>query len=49
LHDKDWETTGRIASLLGAIKIAQHGTQNHNFTPAEFAQAYTKDYGISIT
>ena len=28
----DWETTGRIASLLGAIKIAHAGTQNHRFT-----------------
>ena len=49
LHDKDWETTGRIASLLGAIKIAQHGTQNHHFTPADFAQAYTANLGISNT
>ncbi|MDQ7073105.1 MAG: carbohydrate kinase family protein [Gammaproteobacteria bacterium] len=33
MHDKDWETTGRIASLLGAIKIEQHGTQNHELYP----------------
>src|SRR5690606_30434772 len=26
MHNKDWEETGRIASLLGAIKIEQHGT-----------------------
>ena len=32
----DWETTGRIASLLGAIKIAHAGTQNHGFTADEF-------------
>ena len=25
----DWETTGRIASLLGAIKVETPGTQNH--------------------
>jgi adenosine kinase len=31
LHGKSWEETGRIASLLGAIKIEQHGTQNHHF------------------
>ena len=24
-----WETTGRLASLLGAIKIAHKGAQNH--------------------
>ena len=40
LHGKDWETTGRIASLLGAIKIEQHGTQNHHFSIEEFKQRY---------
>lgn len=29
MHGKDWEETGRIAAMMGAIKIAQHGTQNH--------------------
>ncbi|HVW70647.1 MAG TPA: carbohydrate kinase family protein [Steroidobacteraceae bacterium] len=38
LHGLDWETTGRIASLMGAIKIESLGTQNHSFTPAEFQQ-----------
>ena len=38
LHDLDWPTTGRIASLMGAIKIEHLGTQNHTFTPAEFQQ-----------
>jgi adenosine kinase len=37
LHDLDWRTTGRIASLLGAIKIESLGTQNHRFTSEEFA------------
>ena len=32
LHGLDWETTGRIASLMGAIKIEARGTQNHSFT-----------------
>jgi adenosine kinase len=36
LHGLDWQTTGRIASLLGAIKIESLGTQNHRFTKAEF-------------
>ncbi len=36
LHGLDWRTTGRIASLLGAIKIESLGTQNHRFTKAEF-------------
>jgi len=44
LHDKDWETTGRIASLLGAIKIEQHGTQNHSFTMDEFNARYEENF-----
>lgn len=31
MHGKDWEETGRIAAKMGALKIAQHGTQNHGF------------------
>lgn len=40
-----WETTGRIASLLGAIKIAEHGTQNHTFTIDEFHARYRDAFG----
>jgi adenosine kinase len=29
LHEKSWEETGKIAAMMGAIKIAHHGTQNH--------------------
>jgi len=45
MHGKDWETTGRIASLLGAIKIEQHGTQNHHFTAEEFDTRYQASFG----
>jgi adenosine kinase len=38
LHGHDWRTTGRIASLMGAIKVESRGTQNHRFTGDEFAQ-----------
>jgi adenosine kinase len=48
LHDMDWETTGRIASLLGAIKIEQHGTQNHSFTRDEFETRFKAEFGRSI-
>jgi adenosine kinase len=30
LHGKTWEETGKIAAMMGAIKIAHHGTQNHH-------------------
>jgi len=45
LRGLDWETTGRIASLMGAIKIAVRGTQNHTFTKAEFAEQYRAAFG----
>jgi adenosine kinase len=48
MHGKDWETTGRIASLLGAIKIEQHGTQNHHFTIEEFSTRFKENFGSSI-
>jgi adenosine kinase len=36
LRGLDWHSTGRIASLMGAIKIESRGTQNHRFTRADF-------------
>jgi adenosine kinase len=45
LRGLDWETTGRIASLMGAIKISVRGTQNHSFTLPEFAQLYADSFG----
>lgn len=48
LNQLDWHTTGRIASLLGAIKIEHHGTQNHRFTMDEFKQRYQLEFGSSF-
>jgi adenosine kinase len=45
LQGFDWESTGRIASLMGAIKIESHGTQNHRFTTQEFRQRYSASFG----
>jgi adenosine kinase len=47
LCDLDWETTGRIASLMGAIKIEHHGTQNHRFAHSELAARYEEGFGAS--
>jgi adenosine kinase len=44
----DWPTTGRLASLLGAIKIASRGGQNHRFTRDDIAQRYRDAYGSPI-
>jgi len=41
--------TGRIASLLGAIKIEQHGTQNHQFTSQSFAERFEQNFGMQLS
>ncbi len=48
LRDKDLETTGNIASLMGSIKIASRGTQNHHFSHAEFAQRFEQTFGHKL-
>ncbi len=45
----DWETTGRLASLLGAIKIAHRGGQNHLPTRAELCAQFQQHFGYAIT
>jgi len=45
MQGHDWPTTGRIASLLGAITVESHGTQNHRFTIAEFHRRYRENFG----
>jgi adenosine kinase len=45
LQGLDWETTGRMASLMGAIKIESRGPQNHTFTRAEFERRYRDNFG----
>lgn len=44
----DWPITGRIAALIGAIKIESLGPQNHRFTRAEFAARYEQSFGTSL-
>ena len=48
MNQLDWETTGRIAALMGAIKIEQHGTQNHSFTLDEFRSRYQTSFGVAL-
>jgi len=45
LNDMDWETTGRIASLMGAVKIETHGTQKYRFKHDEFHERYKENFG----
>jgi len=44
----DWPTCGRLAGLLGAIKIAHRGGQNHRFDWDEIAQRFRTEYGYAI-
>jgi len=48
MHDMDWETTGRVASLMGTIKITRPGTQNHTFALQEFKDRFQKEFGYSF-
>jgi adenosine kinase len=45
LRGLDWPTTGRVASLMGSIKIESRGPQNHKFTKAEFDRRYQDVFG----
>lgn len=40
----DWLTTGRLASVMGSIKIAQRGGQNHQPTREEIAARFERAF-----
>jgi adenosine kinase len=44
----DWEVTGRIASLMGSIKIEHAGTQNHWTDRAEIDARFRETFGFSL-
>ena len=48
MNNMEWETTGRIAALMGAIKIEHHGTQNHKFERDEFAARFKEEFGFAM-
>jgi len=48
MNDMDWELTGRLAALMGAIKIEHAGTQRHRFTRDEFDGRFKDSFGISL-
>jgi adenosine kinase len=41
-HGWDWPTCGRLASVMGAIKIASRGGQNHKPSRAEIEAIYSQ-------
>jgi adenosine kinase len=48
LNDMKWEDTGRLAAVLGAIKIASLGTQNHSFTPQSIDDQFEASFGYRL-
>ena len=44
----DWEITGRLASLLGSIKISHRGPQNHKFTRDAIAEQFSEAFGMAL-
>jgi len=44
-NDWDWERTGRLASTMGALKIASRGGQNHAVNRERVAALYARSFG----
>lgn len=45
---KDWKTAGRMASLMGSIKVASTGPQNHSLSRDEFAKQFKEAFGVAL-
>ncbi|SDX15557.1 carbohydrate kinase family protein [Nitrosomonas oligotropha] len=48
VNNFDWQTTGQLGSLMGSLKIAQRGGQNHQFSRDEIGQYYFENFGTRI-
>lgn len=48
MRDMDLPTAGRIASLMGAIKIEHLGPQNQRFDYTQFAEQFRQQFGYSL-
>jgi adenosine kinase len=46
-HGLDWQLTGRLASVLGALKIAHRGGQNHHSTRDEIAVRFKQNFNMA--
>ncbi|MFQ5634180.1 MAG: carbohydrate kinase family protein [Gammaproteobacteria bacterium] len=49
MRELSWEDTGRLASLLGSIKIAHRGTQNHSLSADAVAGAFEAAFGYELS
>ncbi len=48
MNNMDWETTGRLASLMGMINIEVNGTQNHSFNKDELEEWFKEKFGYNF-
>jgi adenosine kinase len=48
MHGMDMATTGRIASLMGALKIEHLGPQNQRFDYEQFAEYFRQQFGYAL-
>ncbi len=48
VNGMDWQTTGRLAALMGALKIASRGGQNHTHTRDEIVNRYREQFGTNL-
>jgi adenosine kinase len=46
-REMDWEIIGRLAALMGAVKIAQRGAQNHCL-PSDIGTLFKEQFGIQL-
>ncbi len=44
-HGLDWETTGRLASVMGSLKIERGGAQNHTADRTVVAERFFEAFG----
>lgn len=48
MRGMDWPTVGRVASLMGALKVEHPGTQNQRFTYDEFADQFRQQFSYAL-
>jgi len=48
MNQMDWDVAGRVAALMGAIKIERAGTQNHRFNLDEFHTRFSDAFGFTF-
>ncbi len=47
-HELSLKVGLRLGNIIGSIKVAHKGTQNHHFTLAELTEIYQREYGETL-